>query len=178
MHHVKNRIFEYENRCFRATVLMYKDLKIFKACITSIKEWAWWSFCKQAHVIVQKKARTVARLLQGESCLLVDSNKITKNGVICRLCSSGQPEDLAHLLFDCELFQELRNTLWTNVQSEAPFAMLTDTGLMSPWQRTVFLMSGLGGVFIPEWANLYDVVLEFIYRMYKCRLRQEELTQP
>ena len=175
--HVKNTIFAYENRRFKATMLLYKDLKIFKACVTSITEWAWWTFCNRPHVKMQTKARVVARLLQGESCLLVDCNKITKNGVICRLCSSGEPEDLAHLLFVCEFFQGLHNTLWNNVISEAPFAMLAELGLMSPWQRTRFFMSGLGDSFIPEWENLYDAVLEFIFTMYKCRLRQEQQLQ-
>lgn len=116
----------------------------------------------------------MARLLQGESCLLTDCRKITKNGVICKLCGSGQPEDLAHLLFVCDYFQDWRSTLWNNVVSETPFAMSVDIALMNPWQRTHFLMSGLGGVYVPEWDTLYDAVIEFIFCMYRYRLKVQD----
>ena len=107
----------------------------------------------------------------------MDSSKINKTGFICNLCNSGQAEDLAHLLFRCDHFKDLRQSLWCNVQSKAPLAMLNDMNTMSQSQRTHFLMSGLGGDFIPEWDDLYEAILEFIVSLYNCRLNQAQVTQ-
>ena len=174
---VRKRILSYETNCFKATMIMYKHLHIFKVCVKSIKEWVWWTFCNREHVRLQRKARTLACLLLGESCLLMDSNKMNKTGIICNLCDSGQPEDLAHLLFLCDHFKDLRHSLWRTVQTNAPEAMFNDINVMTPSQRTHFLMSGLGREFVPEWDDLYESVLDFIVSMYKCRLNQAQVIQ-
>ena len=160
--------------CHRVTLLMYKRLSIYKACISTIDVWPWWDFIHFSCPVRQRSGYTVMKLLMGETCLASDRNRIERNGVICKFCDSGQPENVPHLLFECNFFHERRQTEWQKVIEAAPPPMMEGVTRMLPGERTQFLFSGFRCRYTPEWDELYCAVMDFIVHMYKLRRRYEE----
>ena len=86
-----------------------------------------------------------------------------------QLCDKLVSETAHHLLFECNGFQVTREKYWKYVVDEIPPAMMQDVEGMSATRRTEFLLSGLNCDYVPEWANIYKVIADYCYAMYKER---------
>ena len=166
---VRKTIVEYENKCYQATVLLYKRMDIFGKCIPSIDMWPWYVFVNRVRPFSQRECKSIARLVFRESCLNGDQDKMTKQSSTCSLCDSGWPEDATHLLFVCEKFSDLRKELWSNVESSAPPELVTEMCKMTTKDRSMFILSAFNVKYVPEWDELYNAVLEFIHKIYVAR---------
>ena len=72
-----------------------------------------------------------------------------------------------HMLFECENTKELALNEWAKVENSFPIAMLESVNRMTLREKTIFMISGLNGRYVEEFADVYNAILEFVNVMIK-----------
>jgi hypothetical protein len=165
---IQNISSELETDSFQITCHVYKSLKLFKECISTIEMWSWWIFASKfpQH---GNKVRLMCRLLMDRHCLKEVTCYYDKSTAKCLHCTENAVESVCHMLFKCSAFNMLRNTLWEKVLEQAPQAMQEELGSMNDHEKTVFIFSGLNCKFTVEWEELYVSLINFCYKIYQVR---------
>lgn len=168
-HRVKQIVMEHEMRRWRATCLMYPELRLYCNSIKKIEMHGWWKFCRQNPDMTQRVGYCLAALM-GVQPRALQCNLQSAN-VMCNLCNQNVVENASHVLFKCTSLIACRTSEWFRVVNSMP-------GAMALWIRQnedrtddviCMLLSGLGGNYIPEWNHIYRSILNFIWTMYKNR---------
>ena len=146
--------------------MLYKSLDLYTKIVSEVKVWAWWRYTQQFPQDAYK-VRALCRLMLSQSCLNETRSRYTDTSSLCERCQVA--ETVTHLLFECKLFNDLRDVLWQRVTVAAPAAMQHEFRRMSNKQKTVFVMSALHGDYITEWQELYFEMLEFCFCIYSAR---------
>ena len=84
---------------------------------------SWWKHAlRNPHL--SNKVRFVIKLLLGlnnlNTCLYKYNKSATKK---CRLCNGHSQETIAHILFECAVTKDLRDTQWNKIEIEIEIEM-------------------------------------------------------
>jgi hypothetical protein len=159
---VKKTIKEYEDEKVRLLLKMYKGMETCEKCFPQGKMWPWWQHATR-YPNLTHKCRKVAKMLLCQYS--VRNENVFKNG-ICSLCETYCNDFLCHVLFECNEYEQMRKYEWNDVQSVMPAGLKLSVNDMTDKQKTLFIFSGLGGVYINEFHKTYDAILEFIVKTY------------
>ena len=135
-----------------------------------ISLWFWWIYASR-HPSKIYKCKVLARIIYGESCLKVDTSRYNAvHNKSCSWCPGPVVETAAHLLFECERFDEFRQRKWQAVTDSMPHAMVDCVGSLNASDKLKFILSGFNGCkYEQEWENIFEAVIDFIYEIYKQR---------
>ena len=130
--------------------------------------WPWWVFGHK-HPEYLMKIRCLYRLLVSQSCIKADTAMYDRSSPMCMLCDKNVPEYPYHMLFDCDAFDTIRVCQWNNVLNTIPDAMRQDIEHMKSNKKTEFIMSGMHCNYVDEWNEIYQVMIDFCYAIYRER---------
>jgi hypothetical protein len=112
----------------------------------------------------------------GEHCLQTNPAVRRRHGhggtVLCPLCGEFQAETVQHMLFECQALQQCRDRLWRDVEVVTPRALLREMNCRQARDRAIFIFSGFGCGYLPQWKDTYAAILNFVATMY---IRHSEL---
>lgn len=161
-------VAEIEKSRWGANMLLYKSLRLFRACFTRIEMCVWW---KVSHCRPQlcNATRSVLKLTCRQYIKYgVPGYKFNPSGH-CPLCGDFNADTVPHLLFVCGNLSTLRNDLWRNVVDNMPEQMALHVAKLNVENKTRFLLSGFNGSFTVEWIEVYGAAAVFVHRLYKKR---------
>ena len=159
-----------ENAEREATLPLYGSLKLFRECIPKIEMCVWWRIihcrprlCRATLCIVKLACGQYRSMRKGTAHAHVNSGR-------CILCDNWDADEVPHLLFVCDYFNDVREALWGSVLREMPLPMQQYVQRLSVKDKTKFIISGLNSDFVMEWLDLYEAVILFLSAMYdkKC----------
>ena len=89
-------------------------------------------------------------------------------GKSCEICYMNEVDVPHHVLFRCtnRSLSRIRLIFWKNLIDMMPEAMKSNVLPMSDFRRCTFILSGLGGNFVPEWMHLYSQIALLVSKMY------------
>ena len=126
---------------------------------------AWWSIAKSVPYLSYKIA-SIFSILMGSQPKFMMCNFQSK---ICKLCNSRSKDDATHILFDCDGLRIFRAAAWIRVIQMMPHGMICEIQDMTSREKTIYLMSCLGGSHIPEWTNVYVQIVNYVHDIYQQR---------
>ena len=88
----------------------------------------------------------------------------------CSDCDLSILSTIHHLLFECTHYERKRHEEWSKVESVIPIALLNEINIMDNEEKAVFILKGLDKVYVREFKETYDVLLDFVYNMYKEKI--------
>jgi hypothetical protein len=160
-------VYQGELNRWRAKIMLYGSLTIFKSCIVNPELCVWWNLCHiRPHLT--KAARSVVRLTCGQHCIRLGQRN--NNSLLCKQCDLYEVENVSHLLFECTRFNDVRTSAWDDVINEMPLPLITHMNQMGIRKRTEFLFSGFNCNFTPEWLDLYEAAALYIHKLYRLRV--------
>ena len=159
---VKTRIKEYDRNSHILTSAMYIKSVLFVKCVTKVKMWPWYIHASR-YPELAKHCTTLMRILLGMETESTDYKNIS----LCD-CEYNQVKTVEHILFVCKKLKSSREHYWKSVVKLAPKRLFDDLNDMSVNSKTIFLISGFGGTYVPEFHLLYTAVLMYIIQMIKC----------
>ena len=164
---VKQVIWEYEKSLWKASVIMYKQLKLYVRCVSDIRHLAWWRYAR-IFPHVKRKVSCIVALLLGSQPKGMQRN-LGSN--ICKLC--GLFESCEHVLFECSRLNSVRLKVWSEVLNAMPLGMVNCLP-NNTHEKTAFILSGMNSTysFIQEWTSVYYHISKFVFTMYKERMIQ------
>ena len=168
----KRIIASYESKCYVATVLMYRSIPHILLCGPTIALWFWWCYASR-YPSKKYKCRTMAKILYSETCLKADSARFGEvHNKVCTWCMGAVVEDAAHLLFECDRYNDLRCRKWNAVTGIMPDAMVQSIRNYNSSDKLKFILTGFNGAaYEPDWEDMYNAVLDFVYEMYRCHCK-------
>ena len=153
------------------TVPLYSSIPLFRECITSISVSVWWHV-SQCRPHLTRATRILVRLLCGQHGLATSTARyrnanrghVVPQSRLCTLCDLDVPETVEHFLFGCSRLNMLREILLMNLEMLPN--MYIHMSSLNVTEKTVFLLSGMGGKFIVEWLDTYTSIANFVFQMY------------
>lgn len=174
---VRCAVRDNEQIRWKLTLHLYSSITLYRNCISSIRVSVWWHVCRcRPHLT--KATRIVMKLLAGQHGLGVNVARFqnaprnrdqlnTCASRACPLCDTDTPETVEHFLMACTRLNDTRQVMLDNL------VLLPNTQMrffsLNPYEKTVFLLSGMGGDFIWEWLDSYESIVTFVARMYTER---------
>jgi hypothetical protein len=118
---IKDLVWGHEASVWKASQLMYPELQICGKSINGIKLHPWW-LVAHAHPGLTSKVSGIMALLCGGQPTSVQRNIGSPR---CRICSSGDSDNVIHVLFQClnQVLAVLRQRLLNTVTKNMPPAM-------------------------------------------------------
>ena len=172
---VKQIIWEHESNRWKATCLMYPELRVYNDNIKKIEMHPWWKFCR-ANPGMTRRAGYCLAVFMGVQPLGMQRNLEAANKM-CSLCKRCATENANHVLFECTSLITCRTAEWSKVLSSMPYAMAQWT--LENEQQTEniigMLLSGLGGSYVSEWNPIYKAILNFVWNLYDNRQRMYDI---
>ena len=74
-----------------------------------------------------------------------------------------------HLLFECPQFNEIRMFESNLLVLACPEAFLMSFESLSNENKTVLIMSGLGGNYVKEHEYIYTAILNYVHKLYQAK---------
>ena len=174
---VQEKVWAKENEQWRLRATMYSTLQTVCNVMPQINMISWWLYA-QNNPSDTRKCRTVVKLLlkchQLKACRYLYKEKGTADP-FCEACDDRLVEDAKHVLFECKGNSRKRLPLWQSILNCCPDQLSRELRQMPIDDRVVFLLSGLGNSFIPEWSNLYNAIAKFVHILYYSRCADEVL---
>ena len=166
---VRRVVAEKENSQWKATVFLYRSLKLFRECFPKNGVNVWWSV---AHFRPRlcKAAQSMLKLICGQYKMHGAQGQAANLSGRCAICGDFEADDVPHLLFTCHHFLTLRDPLWGNVISTMPEPMVQHVIGLNAKDRTIFLLSGFHVSFTSEWIDIYGAVAVFAHRLYEAKV--------
>ena len=166
--YIKEIIDKAEYQRWRASCMLYPELKIYLRGVSNIKMHVWWSLV-QVHPHTFKKISAVMSVLMGNEPKGLQCFRVHN---LCGLCSLRETDSSEHILFRCEALAELRNTKLNELYSIMPSGMISSIYEMSDAERLVLLLSGLHcTTLVEEWIPIMTGISSFVYTLYEMRMK-------
>ena len=130
----------------------------------------WWEYV-QLNPSKTKKCRNIIRLLF--DCHSLKSCKFRYKKAMdpyCERCDGMLVENIEHIMFYCPANTQIRVETFEKLQGICPPAMYTDIVNLPISERTKFFLSGLNNSFIQEWNVIFDVLVDFVNRIYMSHI--------
>ena len=125
--------------------------------------WPWYIFAKN-NPEMSKRCNMLMRTMLG----LVIQNEKYGDIVYCT-CMPDKRKNVSHVLFECLLLNDLRDSLWSLVCSVAPPALVEGMVGMHVDVRTKFIFTGFQSKYMMEFDETYIVLLKCVCCMLnKC----------
>ena len=142
---VKELVKEREFHRWRATCLMYENMKLYLFAVKSIEMHAWWMFsCRYPHL--GNETSSVVSIMCGSQPRQFQN--FTK---ICKLCPARIKDSAEHIFFGCEALAQTRYKYMERVLSSMPPPMRRHFEDMLITEKTMFIVSGLNVKYTDEW---------------------------
>ena len=144
----------------------------FYNLLSSTDKQSWYWLYSQNNPSDTRKCRTFVKLLLQCHQLKACRYLYKENGPadpFCEACDGRNVEDAKHILFECTGNARERIALWQTILDCCPDQLSRELMQMSIHDRVVFLLSGLGNCFIPEWSVIYNAIVKFIHSLYYGR---------
>ena len=160
----KQLVWDFENRLWRCTTVMYKNLDFYIHSIEKIQILSWWKYVRKKPAKTKQARCTVAVLLGSQPKAM----QCNFSG-ICSLCDERQAETPVHILLFCNHYDHLRTAHMNSMKNHMPQAMRREFENMSPHRKCQFMLSGLNNSYVDEWDCIYSDVVDFVWQMYMYR---------
>jgi hypothetical protein len=167
---VKLRIYSLEYRKYQTTISMYKGLSIVEHCIQFGKVWPWWQHSSR-YPSKSRMCQLLSRIFVCSNHFINDTD-VFKNQ-ICGFCETSYTYDVSHFLFQCKKYRTMRDIAWPETLNTLPHALKQEVEGMTHYEKTVFIFSGMKSKYIPEFVDVYNVLLEFVYKMYMFKEKMD-----
>ena len=148
---------------------LYPSLQMISGSQTTIQMLGWWEYA-QKYPERTRQCRVAIKLLY--SCHRLKSCKFRNKETadpFCDKCDSMYVESAEHILFACPVDKEKRETLIHQLERVCPPALYSCFMSMSMTEKTEFFLSGMHNIFVPEWAQIYSTILDYINDVYFTR---------
>ena len=150
---------ERESAEIVATMIMYKNLNVFKKSDIVQSGFIWWYVARKSTQLLYK-VKVMFKML------------VTNNEKCGYICSCNTKPDIGHILFECAHNYLVRNELYNKMLSEMPVTLkMAFEGMSS--EAKVTLLYNCYGSFIREWMTLYKTTVNFMYSL--CKLWYQSL---
>ena len=160
---IKTHIRKHEFSCLKATCLLSKSLNVILYSVNNLKIHMWWNFANKCPNILREISAVVAVMCGTQPKRLGHFCKQ------CNLCNHRLPNSSEHILFECEILSDVRETQLVNLYYVMPIAMKTQFELMPNYDKMCFLVSGLNCGYVEEWSCIYTNIAKFVFKMYSKR---------
>ena len=147
------------------TCTLYKQLALYQKSVEHIKLHCWWNVAKHYPSATRQISSVMSVLMGGQPGGMQHNFKRRS----CALCHLAAPDSPTHVLFECPEISGKRTELWGSVTNSMPSALSSDIDNLNNKEKTVFILSGFRGEYIPEWKMTYVCVARFVHEMYKER---------
>ncbi len=157
---------------WRMVRIMYPRLETFNMVVDGVTRNIWWTVCRH-NPKMTTVCKRVVRLMTGENNLNAYRGRYlnnTRTSSTCSLCDLYETESVVHLLTGCTALQVQRDRLWDEHMRDIPRGMADSMSSMGPRDRVVFMLSGFGSPYIPEWQSVYEGMARYIASVYTTRL--------
>ena len=167
---VKAKVNDRQFFIWRRSLRMYKSLTVYRQVSTNYELIEWLHVCRTDRYLA---VYIMLKLLSGISCLGVHKQH-TPEGKVCRLCPSGQVEDLFHFTMVCNHFANIRNTMLMKIEN----TISAETKqILNDLTREIYflILCGMNNP-IPS-CDLYSIrkiAVKCFQRMYKIRKDLED----
>ena len=161
---VKCKVHELYIKKWKANCALNKSLTYVNINVSHIYMSPWWEYTHRDLTRLHD-TRLVVQLLLGRD---------RQNNGVCKLCLFSTAS-IAHILFECPSIGNQRNKQWLNVEKHATFmyTFLSDFSKLSNIEKCSMLLNAFNVMYVPEWKELYDAIIEFtcsLYRTYNALL--------
>ena len=156
---VKSTVMERERAEIVATMIMYKNLCVFKKLDIVQSGFIWW-YVARINTQLLYKVKVMFKML------------VTNNEKCGYICGCDAKQDICHILFNCTRNDMVRDELYNKMVDEMPEALKMDFEGMSN-EAKVTLLYNCYGSFIREWMTLYKTTVNFMYSL--CKLWYQSL---
>ena len=162
---IKKIVWEYEVKRWNSMKLMYPDLENYYNCVTRPCLNVWWKYvAKFPNMNIY--VRSLMAVLMGGQPLGLQCNF---NSKMCKLCTYGNLENPAHVLFACSALQDTRDNTWARLLQVMPDAMSIGIENCNNDEKINQIFTCYGGSYISEWNEIYAQTAKMVYKMYHAR---------
>ena len=161
---VKTAIHEKEWMRHSVSFSLYRSLNLFKKSVLGIKVSPWWVHASR-YPEMSNSINVLMRSLAGVQDLEYGYN----TSVNCSSCSMMVESSPCHLLFECPQFNEIRMFESNLLVLACPEAFLMSFESLSNENKTVLIMSGLGGNYVKEHEYIYTAILNYVHKLYQAK---------
>ena len=155
---VKDAVLTQDIKRLKVSSKIYKSISMLNVnslqCHTMN---AWWSYTK----MVPSDIRNVRILMK----LLLNTYRLGKDN--CPVCDYGSVNSIGHILFECDILQEMRDKQWECVCEVCPNQLCMEMKNMSVYHRCTFILNALDCSLVTEWLDLYSQLVQYVVLMYK-----------
>ena len=170
---VKSIVKNIDYQRWRATCLLYPELKVYCNSVQNIGYHVWWSLI-QLNLYLFKYVSAVMALLMGKQPKGMQCFFKSK---FCELCNDRLLDGPSHILFACCALERDRQILLASLWCHMPQAMKQDFRNMLDNDKTAFILAALRcNVIIEDWSPILIAISKYVYHMYKVRKRIFELS--
>ena len=162
---VKKRIWSYEYVKWKASVIIYDNLKIYSEAVSSITMHPWHLVARNKPHLA-KKVSVIMSVIMGAQPVGIGCNY---DEPFCKLCESRNRDTVLHILFGCPSLGIERSKLLEVVYTSMPLPMRVSYDMMTVNDKLSFLLSCLNSVYVSEWGAVYKNILTFVHAMYTSR---------
>jgi hypothetical protein len=161
---VKNCVSEYDKQCIGVTSTLFSSLRQINFELHFVNSW-WIHALRNPHL--SSKVRFLIKLLLGLNNLNTCLYKYKKSSTNkCRLCNGHSQETIAHILFECTVTKNSRDTQWNEIKNEGLMNCISDLDRMDIDSRCHFILNGFNSNYVEEWNLTYTLLLQYIYNVY------------
>ena len=149
---VKRKIFDIERNRWKSTCLLYDSLATYNKSVLSLGLHPWWVFVRNFSA-TYRKVSCVFAILCGTHPIGLQRNFSSS---MCKLCTHSCRETSLHVLFECAVLENSRETLMSNIVNAMPQNMSNSFLLLNNCDKyTLFVTSLHSKSYVREWDHVY-----------------------
>ena len=142
---------------WKITCQLYTSIRMYNTQHMTCKQrLSWWNIAYEFPECTYK-CRMIIRLLL---------NVFRLGKEMCHLCCQYKRNSVNHIIFECDFVKDIRTEYWDIVRESCPRPLYEDMLNMTSDKRCAFILSGFNGPFICEWYELYQNMMDFVYKVY------------
>ena len=164
---VKRRIQEHEERLWKVSTLLYRDLSFYTRCVKFKEICVWWKFVSKSSGSF-KGASCVVSLLCGTQPKGYGVN--CGRNQRCKLCGTYEIESIQHTVFDCGGLDDIRGPYMQRLCQAMPYAMRESYFTLTNKDKLDFILSGLRcDKYEDKRRDIYVSISKLILELYRHR---------
>ena len=164
---VKKRIQEHEERIWKVSSMLYRDLSFYTKTVSYKETSIWWKFVSKSSGSF-KGASCVMALLCGTQPKGYGVN--FGHNQRCQLCGSFETETTQHVVFECEGLEVIRRPNMMRLHEAMPYAMKLSYNELINTEKLDFILGGLRcNRYEHQWKDIYASISKMILELYRHR---------
>ena len=159
---IKRVVWQHEKDCWKATQILYPELRLFYSVVVDITVNIWWRIAANIPRCIKWISNVVCVIIGAEPRAL----QCNFGRMLCKLCDMNRKDVTLHVLSECPSLDDVRRNGWRDIKTSMPDAMARHVERLPVENRLEFILSGLGGNYINEWKLIYCNIAKFVINIY------------